>query len=198
MKTPVTVGITLLFDGQDYSWFDHPDNEKNMKKLIEIYQKSKPLDDRIQEGWKNFDGFMAQVLVRAVKVMKTAEVKWLEDRADKNSKPIIKPVENVILRKDMKIRFPEGNYTERIQDLKWFGLTSQRKEWWHQGIYQATPTTFDFISGRCTVPRSVRVSGTAVVETTREQVSFQEAMGAEWNTMSEWIAQWRGVGVPGR
>ena len=137
-----------------------------------------------------FEGYMADLFARAIRMARTQEVRYRERYDDKNSDWKIGKFDRCVTADDFKREGLITQYT-RLAGLKHWGLLSQREEWWHQGIYQVTEKAAQFIRGEITIPRSVIVARGKVVDFSADHVSFRISYEGEWNAIPDWIRDWR-------
>lgn len=134
-----------------------------------------------------FDSFFAEMFLEVLKRTQSGEVKW---NAVIDGKDVVKKefVSNHFLVKSLN----NTNYYSRSHDLKFFGLTSQRPEWYHQGIYQVTPQAFEFILQRTQVPRSLTVSKkTGHIAKAEGTTSLADALADRVPIWKDFIEDWR-------
>lgn len=123
---------------------------------------------RTDPGKKSFEGFMANLLSIAIRVSNNGEV----------------------LAEDVRTQSDAQNYA-RLGDLKYWGLLNQAPADWHYGKYTLTPFARSFARGAITIPQDVFVRRGYVVATSIKQIDFQTACGTNFNTIENWIKDWR-------
>lgn len=145
---------------------------------------------KVKVGVKVFEGFMANLFIAAVKLSRDSEVQWRADRADSKSELRKAFLRDVVFSKDLRDAGFATRYA-RLGDLKYWGLLHQDPEWWHQGIYQLTDAAKEFLCGRGSVSKRLRVAGGRVLEESEERIDLRAALGGKWNEIADWITDWR-------
>ena len=141
-------------------------------------------------GVKVFEGFMSQLFVLAVQKSRNRTVAYKYKIDDKTSETRQGFFTDIVTSED----FRKAGFTTRyvrLGDLKYWGLLVQRPEFWHQGIYQVTILAKRFLIGLESVSREVTVSGGIVVGQGEDRIGLKTAFKGEWNTISDWIQEWR-------
>lgn len=150
-----------------------------------------PTCGKPQYGTKQFERFMANLLRLCITNSSIQEVSWREKRDEKHSVIITETLPDIVLSKSIRDAGYATRYA-RMGDLTYWGLLSQRKEWWHQGIYQITTKAKDFVLGKISIPESVIVSKGSVLSISDIPITYKAACGKQWNEIADWINDWRG------
>lgn len=150
-----------------------------------------PTCGRKYSGVKTFDGFVASLFLAILKTAGDKKVKWINPRwaFDGTERERQEIVPNCVTSKELQKTLRSTQYA-RIGDLKYWGLLSQRSEWWHQGIYQITGLARLFAAGAVSVPKNIIVAKGRRTAASAEQVSFQAAFGSKWSDIEDWINDW--------
>lgn len=153
---------------------------------------------RIIHGNISFGRMFAKMLWMANGFARTVEARWKADRADSGSEIKSEMVGAAFLSSDFdKEGIPITLYNN-LSKLRHWSLASQRREWWHQGIYQLTTGAKMFMMGEIAIPREITVKGREVVARSEELISYEQCWGKSWPEIADHIATWRrGQARPG-
>lgn len=143
------------------------------------------------EGDKVFEGYMARLLMAALKCAKDQNVSWRVRYDKKRSEVVTRFLERAMLKTDFQ---RVGTHTQyaRVSDLRFWGLLKREPEWFHQGIYQVTDLAMDFVTGHASIPKLLVVHKGNVLTQGQDLITFREALGDQWNDIPAWILDWRG------